>query len=163
MFAGDEPVAEVLEAARLVPELDVQRDRRPAPVPTRAARRRARSNVELRRLPPGPRLRARPSSDADVVLSLSTERVSVMRTAYEAVYAERAAGGARPPCSCVSSSRIAVLRGRHARRASPPACATAVGRHAELLQAATSARELQEERWREPAPARSCRRLVEGP
>ena len=62
------------------------RDRRPASLP-RCLRASAPPNVTfVGFLGPDD---SRAVLDADMVLSLSTERVSVMRTAYEAVYAER--------------------------------------------------------------------------
>ena len=86
-FAGDEPVAEVIEAARMVPQVDVNMtgDLRLCP---RELREGAPSNVAFLGL-----LSLNDFADAirgaDAVLSLSTESSSVMRTAYEAVYAER--------------------------------------------------------------------------
>ncbi len=160
LFAGtfqrDEPVAEVMEAARALPELDVHMtgDLRRCPPELRAG---APPNVKLLGFLPG-REFARAIEGADIVLSLSTERVSVMRTAYEAVYAARPlVVPDRPLLRQIFPFAVYV-------DVTPEAIAAglrgAVARHAELLRAATSARELQQERWREQLT--ELRGLVEG-
>jgi glycosyltransferase involved in cell wall biosynthesis len=148
LFAGtfqrDEPVAEVMEAARELPGLDVHMtgDLRRCPPDLRAS---APPNVTLVGFLPGAEF-ARAIEEADVVLSLSTERVSVMRTAYEAVYAGRPlVVPDRPLMRSVFPYAVYV-------DVAPGAIAAglrdAVARHAELVQAAAAARDLQWERWR---------------
>lgn len=86
-FAGDEPVDVVIEAAALVPECDflVTGDVTECPPAVRAA---APDNVTFVGFldPVGYRSAV---EDANIVLTLTTEPLSVMRAAYEAVYAER--------------------------------------------------------------------------
>lgn len=87
IFQRDEPVAEVIEAARLVPELDVDvtgdLDRCPP-----GLRESAPANVRFTGFLSGQRYE-RAVLDADVVLALTTEPSSVVRAGYEAVYALR--------------------------------------------------------------------------
>ena len=86
-FAGDEPVDVVIDAAALVPECDflVTGDVNECPPAVRAA---APDNVTFVGFldPAGYRSAV---EDANIVLTLTTEPLSVMRAAYEAVYAER--------------------------------------------------------------------------
>jgi len=87
VFSGDEPVEEVVAAAALLPEVDVlvtgDVDRAPTGLVAGAG-----ANVVftgfLDQDAYGARLEA-----ADVVIALTTESTSVMRAAYEAVYARR--------------------------------------------------------------------------
>jgi glycosyltransferase involved in cell wall biosynthesis len=87
VFQRDEPVADVIEAARRAPELDLHvtgdlgkcRDR---------LRESAPANVHFTGFLSGADYE-RAVRDADVVLALTTERSSVVRAGYEAVYAER--------------------------------------------------------------------------
>ena len=86
-FAPDEPVHEVLEAARTVPQVEVEitgeRERAPDQLVAEAP-----SNVRfVGFLDEGEYAEAMGESDA--VLTLTTEPASVMRSAYEAVYANR--------------------------------------------------------------------------
>ncbi len=87
IFGDDEPVAEVFAAAALLPDVDVAvtGDVARCPEHLRAA---APGNVELVGFL-GPRAYAEQVARADVVLALTTEPTSVMRAAYEAVYARR--------------------------------------------------------------------------
>lgn len=86
-FAGDEPIEAVLEAARLSPGCDLLVTGDPAACPG-DLRASAPPNVRfVGFLPPGPYEEAIASSDA--VLTLTTEPASVMRAAYEAIYAGR--------------------------------------------------------------------------
>lgn len=88
VFARDEPVAEVVGAARLMPEVDVAITGDVARCPAEL----------LADLPDNVQLTGFLNLDdyaaelarADVVLALTTEPTSVMRAAYEAVYAQRA-------------------------------------------------------------------------
>lgn len=86
-FAGDEPVDVVVAAATLVPECDflVTGDVRQCPPGVRAA---APGNVTFVGFLDPDRYRSA-VEDANIVLTLTTEPLSVMRAAYEAVYAER--------------------------------------------------------------------------
>ncbi|WP_250444924.1 glycosyltransferase [Actinotalea sp. C106] len=87
VFSGDEPVHEVVEAARALPEVDVaitgDLNRRPAGLAEGAP-----ENVEFVGFL-GPRDYLDEVSRADVLVSLTTEPTSIMRSAYEAVYARR--------------------------------------------------------------------------
>lgn len=87
VFAADEPAAEVVEAARRLPAVDlhVTGDPRCCPPPLRAT---APPNVTFLGLLAEPRYR-QAVRQADVMLALTTEPTSVMRAAYEAVYAGR--------------------------------------------------------------------------
>lgn len=87
IFGDDEPVAEVLQAAALVPEVDVAVTGDVARCPERL-RASAPANVDFVGFL-GPRAYAEELASADVVLALTTEPTSVMRAAYEAVYARR--------------------------------------------------------------------------
>lgn len=87
VFADDEPVEAVVEAARRIPQvrmrvtgrLDLAQDRLSWPLP---------DNVELAGFL-GPEDYRAALLDADVVLALTKEPTSVMRAGYEAVYAGR--------------------------------------------------------------------------
>lgn len=86
-FASDEPVAEVVEAARAVPEIDLAVTGRLSRAPEHL-RRSLPPNVELVGWLDGHAysdLLARSTA----IVSLTTEPTSVMRSAYEAVYALR--------------------------------------------------------------------------
>ncbi len=85
VFARDEPVGEVLAAARLVPELHIRvtGDRAKAPSVTVPA------NVELVGLLAYDDY-VEALRSADVVLALTTEPTSAMRAGFEAVWAEKA-------------------------------------------------------------------------
>ena len=86
-FGGDEPIDVLFEAARLVPDMDIDVTGDPRRCPP-----------ELRdNLPPNVTLTGFLQQDAfssavdgaDVIVTLSTEPTSVMRAAYEAIYAGR--------------------------------------------------------------------------
>lgn len=86
-FASDEPVEQVVEAARLTPELEVlvtgSLDRAP-----NALVMAAPANVTFTGYLEGAAF-ANVLRGADAVLTLTTDPTSVMRSAYEAVYVER--------------------------------------------------------------------------
>lgn len=84
-FASDEPVREVVEAARLLPEVHVQVTGDPARCPL-DLRSDAPPNVDFVGYL-DPRAYRHAVASAHVVLTLTTEPSSVMRSAYEAVYA----------------------------------------------------------------------------
>lgn len=87
VFSSDEPVEEVVAAAALLPEVDLlvtgDVDRAPAGLVDAAG-----SNVVFTGFLDQQGYRALLET-ADVVIALTTEPTSVMRAAYEAVYAER--------------------------------------------------------------------------
>lgn len=87
VFAPDEPVAEVLAAARLLPEADVVVTgdlQKCSP----ALRESAPANVSFVGFLSKEEYR-RAVEDCDVLLALTTEPTSVVRAGYEAVYARR--------------------------------------------------------------------------
>jgi exopolysaccharide biosynthesis WecB/TagA/CpsF family protein len=141
-FGGDEPIEAVIGAASLRPGLDLRVTGRLSRCP-KPVRRHAPSNVQfIGFLPHDAYLRELEA--ADVVVTLSTEPTSVMRAAYEAVYA------ARPlvlsdwpalrklfPTAVHTENTAAAVAG---------ALDRAVADHARLCEEATSARELQLER-----------------
>jgi hypothetical protein len=143
VFQRDEPVAEVLEAARRCPELDVHvtgdlakcpaRLRSGAPANVRFAGFLSGDDYELAVL------------DADVVLALTTEPSSVVRAGYEAVYAERplvvsdwpASREVFPHAVHVPNDAAGIAAGLR----------RAVFEHERLVRAAPVALELQRARW----------------
>ena len=142
VFSDDEPVAEVVEAARLLPDVDVAVTGDPARCP-----------AELRdALPPNVELTGFLDLDAyaaelhraDVVLALTTEPTSIMRAAYEAVYARR------PLVVSDWPALREVFPYAEPAHNDPQALAAAVGR---ALRApdpagtATTALKVQRERW----------------
>ena len=86
-LAADEPVGSVVEAARRLPECDFSLTGDPANCAA-SIRGSAPDNVTFIGFLDQVRYRAA-VSQADVVLTLTTEPTSVMRAAYEAVYASR--------------------------------------------------------------------------
>jgi glycosyltransferase involved in cell wall biosynthesis len=143
VFAADEPVAELMEAARRLPavELQVTGDLRRCPPSVRAA---APENVTFLGFLAGPEYR-QAVGRADVVLALTTEPTSVMRAAYEAVYAGRPL--------VVSDWPVLEALFPHAVRVGNHADGIAAGlsealrRHAELAAACPAAGSVQRERW----------------
>jgi len=87
VFSDDEPVDAVVDAAALVPEVDVVVTGDPARCPA-GLRERAPSNVDLVGFL-GPDAYRELLAGSDVVIALTTEPTSIMRAAYEAVYAGR--------------------------------------------------------------------------
>jgi glycosyltransferase involved in cell wall biosynthesis len=86
-FARDEPIAEAMEAARRLPGCDFLMTGYPEFCPAEL-REAATENVHFVGFLDPEQYRAA-VCDADVVLTLTTEPTSVMRAAYEAVYARR--------------------------------------------------------------------------
>ena len=142
-MASDDPVSEVLTAARLLAEADVvvtgDRHRAPAgsldgPPP----------NLSLPGFLPSERY-VEAIAAADVVVSLSLDHFSVMRTAYEAVYAGRplvisdwpALAEVFPHAVRVANTADEIARGVR----------EALRRHDELRATAGDARALALERW----------------
>jgi glycosyltransferase involved in cell wall biosynthesis len=154
VFSRDEPVAEVIDAARRVPEVEVlvTGDPRKCPPGLRDA---APPNVRFLGFLPQPDY-VRALLDADVVIALSTESTSVMRTAHEAVWAGRPLvvsdwpnlRDVFPHAIHVPNEGAGIAAGVR----------SAIERRDELVAAAPVARELQQERWRGQY-ARLCSRL----
>lgn len=153
-FAGDEPVAEVVRAAHLAPEVDilVTGDLDACPPDLAAS---APANVTFVGFLDEERyLEALGSCHA--VLALTTEPGSVMRAAYEAVYAGRplVVSGwpiARELFACavhVDNDAGSIAKG----------LAEVLDRHDELAAAAPRARRAQLERWN--AQERALRGLI---
>ena len=86
-FAGDEPVEEAVKAAALVPEIDLLVTGRMEDLPLDLAKC-APSNVSFVGFLPAARYQEL-VTEADFVVALTTEPTSVMRCAYEAVYARK--------------------------------------------------------------------------
>jgi glycosyltransferase involved in cell wall biosynthesis len=86
-FAGDEPVDEAVTAARLVPEFDLLVTGRLEDLPAALAADAAPNVSFVGFLPQGDY--AALVAEADLVVALTTEPTSVMRCAYEAVYARK--------------------------------------------------------------------------
>jgi glycosyltransferase involved in cell wall biosynthesis len=142
-FAGDEPTAEVIEAARLVPEADVlvTGDVRKCPAPLL---RSAPKNVIFTGFLEG-REYDRALEQADVILVLTRHPLAVNRGACEAVYFERpliisdlpAMTPLFPYAVPVTNNAAGIARGIR----------SAIERHPELVLACPDARALQEQRW----------------
>ena len=144
-FAGDEPTAEVLDAARLTPQVDL------------------RVTGDVRKCPPGLRSSApanaiftgflrgddyrRAMDEADIVLVLTNHPMAVNRGAYEAVYSRRpliisdlpAMRPLFPHAIRVANDASSIAEGIQ----------TAVRDHAALVEAADDALADQEQRWRD--------------
>lgn len=87
VFSDDEPFEEVVAAAALLPEVDVAITGDVARAPA-GMREHAPANVSFVGFL-GPEAYRRRLEASDVVIALTTEPTSVMRAAYEAVYARR--------------------------------------------------------------------------
>ena len=148
LFTGnynrDEPVMNVLEAGRALSGIDfhVTGDLRRCPSDLRKA---ASPNVRFVGYLARDQYR-RALEEADVILTLTTQRNDVPRTAYEAVYANRPLvvpdrpllRSLFPYAVHVPLTSDGIVAGLH----------EAIERHAELVAVAPKARVLQEERWR---------------
>jgi glycosyltransferase involved in cell wall biosynthesis len=158
VFQRDEPVAEVLEGARLVPELDVHvtGDVDRCPPVLRAA---APPNVRFTGFLSGERYE-RAVLDADVVLALTTEPSSVVRAGYEAVYARRPLAVSDWPASReLFPHAVHVPGDAHGIAAG---LRDAVRDHERLVALTPAALALQRARWHEQLTALR-RRLIETP
>lgn len=143
VFAGDEPVAELLEAARLVPEADVAVTGDPQRCPA-ALRAAAPDNVTLTGFLRGDDYRAAVEA-ADVLVVLTTASTSVVRAGYEAVYAQRPLVVSDTP-----ALRDAFPLAVHAANTPDRIAAAlreAIARHDELAARAPEALRIQRERW----------------
>jgi hypothetical protein len=156
VFAQDEPVDAVVGAARHLPDVDVwiTGDVGRAPEGSIAA---APANVRFVGFLDTPAYR-RAVADADVVVSLTTEPTSVMRTAYEAVYAAKPLIVSDWP-ALRALFPYAVPVGNDA-----PSIAAGIRRAIEALprlrDAAAAARDVQLDRWH--AQLEAVRRAVSG-
>jgi glycosyltransferase involved in cell wall biosynthesis len=143
IFQRDEPVAEVLEAARRAPELDVHVTGDVSKCPRRL-REAASPNVRFTGFLSGADYELA-VLDADVVLALTTEPSSVVRAGYEAVYAQRPLVVSDWP-----ASRETFPHALHVEN-EPPAILAGLRRAIEererLLAAAPEALALQRSRW----------------
>jgi glycosyltransferase involved in cell wall biosynthesis len=143
VFQRDEPVSDVIEAARRAPELDlhVTGDLGKCPASVRES---ASANVRFTGFLSGADYE-RAVRDADVVLALTTEPSSVVRAGYEAVYAQRPLVVSNWP-----ASRDVFPHAVHVDN-EPPAIVAGL-RHAirereRLVALAPQALELQRSRW----------------
>ena len=143
VFAADEPVAEVVEAARRLPGVQVHVTGDPARCP-RSVRAAAPANVSFVGLLAEPEYR-RALQEADLVLALTTEPTSVMRVAYEAVYAGQPLVTSDWPV-LTELFPHAVHVANHA-EAIAAGLAEALRRHAELSAACPAAAAAQRARW----------------
>lgn len=144
-FAGDEPTAEVVAAARLVPEADVliTGDVRKCPAPLRES---APPNVIFTGFLEGHDY-DRALEQADAIMVLTRHPLAVNRGAYEAAYFERpliisdlpAMTPLFPYAVSVSNDTAGIAQGIH----------SAIERHAYLVSACPQARALQEQRWQQ--------------
>ena len=144
-FAGDEPAAEVIEAARLVPEADVliTGDVRKCPAPLVKS---APANVIFTGFLEGADY-DRALEQADVIMVLTRHPLAVNRGAYEAVYFERpliisdlpAMTPLFPYAISVTNDSTGIARGIR----------SAIKRHPDLVSSCPQARALQEQRWQQ--------------
>lgn len=144
-FAGDEPTAEVIEAARLVPEAGVliTGDARKCPP---LLRRSAPANVTFTGFLRGDDY-GRALEQADAIMVLTRHPLAVNRGAYEAVYFERpliisdlpAMTSLFPYAISVRNDSASIARGID----------LTIRHHGELMSACPLARALQEQRWQE--------------
>jgi glycosyltransferase involved in cell wall biosynthesis len=156
IYAPDEPVDQVIEAARRMPEvrMDITGDLRKRPPGLEEG---APDNVRFVGFLNGEDYR-RAVEEADIVLTLTTFPTSVVRSGYEAVYAGRPLVVSDwpelrrvfPHAVHVANDADGIERGLR----------EAVTRHADLVAAAPDARELQQRRWE--AQLDTLRRRVAG-
>ena len=142
-FAADEPTAEVVAAARLVPEADVlvTGDVRKCPSPLLKS---APANVTFTGFLEGDDY-DRALEQADIILVLTGHPLAVNRGACEAVYFERPLIISDQPVMtplfpyaiAVSNDAAGIAAGIQ----------SAIERHSELVSASPRARALQEQRW----------------
>jgi glycosyltransferase involved in cell wall biosynthesis len=148
-FAGDEPTAEVVEAARLVSEADVviTGDVRKCPAPLLES---APANVIFTGFLEGHDYE-RALEQADAIMVLTRHPQAVNRGAYEAVYFERpliisdlpAMTPLFPYAVSVSNDSAGIARGIR----------SAIERHPSLVSACPHARALQAQRWQQQLDA----------
>ena len=142
-FAPEEPIQSVMEAARLMPSVDVWITGEPGKCPSWIADS-APSNVTCVGAPSGSD-RPRIIAAADIVLTLSTDPERMMRPAFEAIHAGRPlVVSDLPGLRQVLPHAIHVANDGASIAA---AVRSALDRHASLVAAAPAARELQRARW----------------
>ena len=142
-LAPDEPTAAVVAAAAEVPEIDFLVTGDPARCPLEIIAAAPENCHFVGFLAPEEYGQA--VVDSGVILSLTTDAGSVMRSAYEAVYAERPLiVSAGPLAEDLFPYAIATQNDAASIAASVRAAAD---RRAELLELAPAARALQLERW----------------
>jgi glycosyltransferase involved in cell wall biosynthesis len=142
-FAGDEPTAEVIEAARLVPEADVLVTGDVRKCPAQLLRSAPKNVIFTGFL--NERDYDRALEQADAILVLTRHPLAVNRGAYEAVYFERpliisdlpAMTPLFPYAVPVVNDAAGIARGIR----------SVIERHPELVVACPHARALQEQRW----------------
>ena len=143
VFGDDEPFPAVIEAAALTPSIEVRitGDVRKCPAELRAG---APGNVQFVGFLQTEKFRDEVEA-ADVILSLTTEPTSIMRSAYEAVYARRplvttdwpALRATFPYAIHVANGAEAIADGMR----------RAIAEHEMLRQSAEAALSLQAQRW----------------
>jgi glycosyltransferase involved in cell wall biosynthesis len=142
-FAGDEPVGAVVDAAAMLPGADFAVTGRLADLPGSLAAA-AGPNVRFVGFLPGARYRELVAS-ADVLLTLTSEPTSVMRAAYEAVYAGKPLVVSDwPLCRSLFPHAVHV---QNEPAAVAAGLAEALGRLGELGAAAVEARATQQARF----------------
>lgn len=142
-FAPQEPIQAVMDAARLMPSVDVWITGEPGKCPSWIADG-APSNVTCVGAPSGSD-RPRIIAAADIVLTLSADPERIMRPAFEATYAGRPlVVSDLPGLRQVFPHAIHVANDGASIAA---AVRSALHRHASLVAAAPAARELQRSRW----------------
>jgi len=142
-FAPEEPIQSVMEAARLLPSVDVWITGEPGRCPSWITDS-APSNVTCVGAPSGSD-RPRIIAAADIVLTLSANPERIMRPAVEATYAGRPlVVSDLPGLRRVLPHAIHVANDGASIAA---ALRSALDRHASLVAAAPAARELQRSRW----------------
>ena len=149
VFATDEPVADVLEAARRLPEIDllITGDVRRCPA---ELRRDAPPNVTFTGFWPGEQFRTL-IEQAQVLLVLTTEPASVPRAAFEAVEARRPLVLSRwPGLEMMFPGAILVENAPHA---IADGIRAALTRLPELNERSLDLRDAQRARWREQREA----------
>jgi glycosyltransferase involved in cell wall biosynthesis len=152
-FAPDEPTAEVVEAARLTPEIDfrVTGDERKCPLDLRAS---APSNLYFTGFLRNEEFHSALEA-ADVVLVLTNHPRAVNRGACEAVYARRPLVVSDLPA--MTPLFPYAIHVRNDASGIAAGVRSAVNRHAELVAAAPQALGLQVERWRRQLETLSSR------
>lgn len=141
-FGGDEPVDEVIRAARLRPDMEIRMTGRLSRCPKTLIRTAPRNVRFLGFL--SQEAYVRELEAADVVVTLSTEPTSVMRAGYEAVYARRPLVVSDWPT--LREVFPAAVHTANNAAALAAALDRAVAEHPRLREAADDARQLQLDR-----------------
>jgi glycosyltransferase involved in cell wall biosynthesis len=140
VFGGDEPVEAIVDAAALLPDVDVAVTGDLARCPA-GLRERATPNVHFVGYL-GPEAYAAEFAGAHAVVTLTTEPTSIMRSAYETVYARR------PLVTSDWPALRAVFPYAHVAANEPKALAAAIGEAlADEPAVLEKALRTQQERW----------------